>query len=80
MWLLDVNLPNGLVSLLTKFGIKSDTSVNRGWKEFSNGELSQRAHSEGFNVIMTRDQLFGESASKTLKKFPDLCILILKIP
>ena len=56
MWLLDVNLPNGLVGTLKKFGIASDTSVLRGWRNLSNGVLAAAAYNAGFSVILTKDR------------------------
>ena len=80
MWLLDVNLPNGLVSLLGQFGIKSETTVVRGWRNLGNGDLAEVASKAGFAVILTRDRLFGESAGKALKKFSQLSVVILRLP
>ncbi len=80
MWLLDFNLPNGLRTVLQKFRIKSHTTVHQGWRNLGNGALSQAAISAGFRVILTRDKLFGESAAKALQMYPQLCVVILKIP
>ncbi|PIR23527.1 MAG: hypothetical protein COV44_02325 [Deltaproteobacteria bacterium CG11_big_fil_rev_8_21_14_0_20_45_16] len=80
MWLLDVNLPNGLVELLTEFGIRSETTVERGWRDLDNGDLAGIAVEAGFIAILTRDKLFGESAGRALKKFPSLAVVIIEIP
>ena len=80
MWLLDVNLPNGLLKKLQTLGIKAETTVYRGWRNLGNGKLAEAAFSAGFKVILTRDRLFGESAGKALKKFPELAIVVLNIP
>ena len=80
MWLLDVNLPNGLVKLLKDLGFSCDTTSSRGWRNLGNGKLAEAASNSGFNVILTRDRLFGESAGKALKRFPHLAIVILQIP
>lgn len=45
MWLLDVNLPTGLLRLLHSHGISCDTTVCRGWRELTNGELVAAAFS-----------------------------------
>jgi predicted nuclease of predicted toxin-antitoxin system len=80
MWLLDVNLPNGLRSVLLDLGIESHTTVHQGWRNLGNGALSKAAVTAGFRVILTRDKLFGESAAKALQLYPQLCVVILKIP
>ena len=80
MWLLDVNLPNGLLKLLQSLGISAETTVHRGWRNLGNGKLAEAAFRNGFTVILTRDRLFGESAGKALKSFPDLAAVILQIP
>ena len=80
MWLLDVNLPNGLLKKLQELGMEADTTVNRGWRNLGNGKLSEAAFVAGFRVILTRDRLFGESAGKALKSFPELAVVILNIP
>ncbi len=33
MWLLDVNLPNGLARLLHGYGIPCDTTARRDWRD-----------------------------------------------
>ena len=67
MWLLDANMDVHLVGLLAEFGIVSDTAANRGWKALSNGQLVAAAVSDGFECLLTRDQLFSESAAKALR-------------
>jgi hypothetical protein len=73
MWLLDANMDVHLVQTLNELGVACDTAANRGWKAFSNGELVAAAVSAGFTCLLTRDQLFGESAARALKTFPQLC-------
>lgn len=80
MWLLDVNLPNGLVGVFEQFGIAADTSVARNWRNLTNGDLSAVAYKAGFKVILTKDRVFGELAGKVLKAYPSLAIVILRIP
>ncbi len=80
MWLLDVNLPNGLVKKLQILGINVDTTVHRGWRSLGNGKLADVAFKAGFKVILTRDRLFGESAGRALQSFPELAVVILRIP
>jgi hypothetical protein len=57
-----------LVSVLTGFNISCDTAGKRGWKALSNGDL------------LTRDQLFGESASRALKQFPQFAVVVVNVP
>jgi hypothetical protein len=41
MWLLDVNLPNGLMAILREHGIHAETTAYRGWRNLGNGKLSE---------------------------------------
>ena len=50
MWLLDVNLTNGLIRLLQSYGIRCDTTARRGWRDLTNGALAEAAFREGFRV------------------------------
>ncbi len=69
MWLLDANMDVHLVSVLTSLGIGCDTAGNRGWKTLSNGDLVKVAADAGFRCLLTRDRLFGESASRGSNHF-----------
>lgn len=80
MWLLDVNLPNGLLALLRSYGIQCDTTVARGWRDLGNGALASTAFASGFRTILTRDRVFGDSAGRALKSYPDLAVVIVTIP
>ena len=80
MWLLDVNLPNGLLKKLQSFGVHAETTAYRGWRNLGNGKLAEAAFNAGFKVILTRDRLFGESAGKALKNFPELAVIVINIP
>jgi hypothetical protein len=60
-----------LVSVLTGFNIFCDTAGKRGWKALSNGDLVS---------LLTRDQLFGESASRALKQFPQFAVVVVNVP
>ncbi|MFB3920789.1 MAG: DUF5615 family PIN-like protein [Terriglobia bacterium] len=79
MWLLDANVDVHLAPLLRERGIACDTTARRGWKSLSNGELVARAFSEGFRCPLTRDRLFGESATQALKSFPDFAIVVVTL-
>ena len=80
MWLLDHNLPAKLRPALEGLGIKCETAAKRGWQDLKNGQLVAAASQAGFRCILTRDVRFTESASHSLKKFPDMAIVLLKIP
>jgi hypothetical protein len=80
MWLLDANMDVHLASVLAGFGIVCDTAGNRGWKALSNGDLVQAAVDAGFQCLLTRDRLFGESASRALKSFPQFAVVVVNIP
>ena len=80
MWLLDANMDVHLVNVLGQFGISSDTAANRRWKALSNGDLVAASYHAGFRCLLTRDQLFGESASRALKLFPDFAVVVVMLP
>lgn len=80
MWLLDVNLPNGLLRLLQTAGVACDSTVRRGWREPTNGQLASAAFASGFRVILTRDREFGASASDTLSQLPEFAVVVVTIP
>jgi hypothetical protein len=69
MWLLDANMDVHLVSVLNDFGVACDAAGNRGWTSLKNGDLVMAAVADAFVCLLTRDQLFGESASRALKAF-----------
>lgn len=79
IWLLDVNLPNGLPRLLHGYGISFDTA-RRDWRDLTNGALAEAAFREGFRVILTRDRLFGASARRALAALPELAIVVVALP
>ncbi len=80
MWLLDVNLPAGLSRLLQSFGITCDTTIRRGWRELTNGDLAMVAFASGFRVVLTRDRDFGATANTVLAQMPELAIVVVTIP
>ena len=80
MWLLDANMDLHLVAVLADKGISSDTAESRGWKALTNGDLVAAAVAGGFDCLLTRDQLFGESASKALRSFPQFAVVIVNLP
>jgi hypothetical protein len=80
MWLLDVNMPKRVASLLGEFGIESDSADDKGWGGLTNGVLVEAAANAGFNCILTRDRLFGESAARALKRFPAFSVVLVTIP
>jgi predicted nuclease of predicted toxin-antitoxin system len=80
MWLLDANMDVHLVTVLKEFGVQCETAASRGWKALSNGELVAAAAAAGFCCILTRDQLFAESASRALKLFPQLAVVVITLP
>ena len=80
MWLLDANMDVHLVPVLTGFEISCDTAGKRGWQALSNGALVSVAVDAGFRCLLTRDQLFGESASRALKMFPQFAVVVVNVP
>jgi predicted nuclease of predicted toxin-antitoxin system len=80
MWLLDANMPVKLVRLLKDLGVEADTAVGRGWSGLSNGALVRSAAQAQFRALLTRDRLFGESAARILRRFPDFSIIQVNLP
>jgi hypothetical protein len=80
MWLLDANVDVHLAAVFREFGIECGTAASRGWKALSNGELVAAAAATGFRCLLTRDQLFGESASRALKSFPQFAVVVITLP
>jgi hypothetical protein len=80
MWLLDANVDVHLISVLGGFGVPCDAAGNRGWKALSNGDLVTAAVNAGFSCLITRDQFFGESASRALKSFTQFAVVVVSIP
>ncbi len=80
MWLLDVNMPNQLISLLQEFGVEAQTARSRGWQNLSNGALIEVAAPAGFSSLLTRDRLFGEAAARAFKRFPDFSVILITLP
>jgi predicted nuclease of predicted toxin-antitoxin system len=79
-WILDTNVPFLLKEFLSSKGIDCSTAQEHGWGELKNGELVKASFDNGFRVILTRDKLFIESASRTLKFLPDVSIVLLALP
>ena len=80
MWLLDVNMPRQLKALLADLGIPADTANARGWGTLVNGDLLEAAAAAGFKCLLTRDRLFGQSASRHLKRYPSFSIVLVLLP
>src|ERR1700728_405717 len=80
MWLLDANMDVHLVSVLTSSQISCETAGKRGWKALSNGDLVSAAVDAGFTCLLTRDQLFSESASRALKRFQQFAVVVVNVP
>jgi hypothetical protein len=80
MWLLDANLDIHLLKLLQSLGTDCDTAENRGWKTLRNGDLVAACAQSGFDTLLTRDQLFAESASGAWRTFPGLAVVIVASP
>jgi hypothetical protein len=79
-WLLDANVPVQMVRRLSGYGLVAETTSERGWNSLVNGKLLEAAATNGFAAILTRDRLFGESASKARKKYSQIGIVILTLP
>ena len=80
MWLLDVNMPRQVLGLLAELQIQAVSAEDRGWGALTNGSLVEAAVANGFICLLTRDRLFGESASRALKRFPRFSVVLIEIP
>jgi predicted nuclease of predicted toxin-antitoxin system len=80
MWLLDVNIDIKLVEVLANQGIKARSTIELGWRHLINGDLVRAAKENGYTTIMTRDGLFGESAARVLKAYPEIAVVIVTLP
>jgi predicted nuclease of predicted toxin-antitoxin system len=79
MWLLDVNMPKDVASLLGEFGIDAHHAASRGWGALTNGVLVETASAQGFVCVLTRDRLFSESAARALRTFPEFSVVLVTI-
>jgi predicted nuclease of predicted toxin-antitoxin system len=80
MWLLDVNVPKQLVAVLGELGRQAESAESRGWSDLTNGELVEAAVEADFTCVLTRDRLFSESAARTLRRFPDFAVVLVRLP
>jgi hypothetical protein len=80
MWLLDANMDVHLTGVLIELGIQCDTAGARDWKALSNGQLVTAAIHNGFDCLLTRDRLFGESASRALQLHPTFAVVLVNLP
>jgi len=80
VWLLDANVDVHPVAVLSDFGIACETAAERGWKALANGDLVKAAVDAGFDCPLTRDQLFGESASRALRRYPRFAVVVVDVP
>jgi hypothetical protein len=80
MWLLDANMDVHLRSVLSELGVASETAAARGWKALSNGQLVAAAVEGGFDCLLTRDRLFGESASRALRVYSTFAVILVNLP
>ena len=80
MWLLDGNMDVHLVQILNELGVSCNFAANRGRKALSNGDLVSESVAAGFTCLLTRDQLFGESAARALKTFSTFGVVVVDLP
>ena len=80
MWLLDANMDVHLYTLLSGLGVSCGSAAFRGWKALENGALVAEAVSAGFDCLLTRDGLFGESAARALSQFPSFAVVVVTLP
>src|SRR5437763_13153474 len=69
-----------LLALLQQVGQKAEATTRRGWKDLTNGDLVSAAVGAGFTSIITQDRLFGETAAKALKTYPQFSVVVVHLP
>ena len=80
MWLLDINIPAQVGTVLRSLNVPFKFAANQGWGRLTNGALVAAAHGTGFTCILTKDVRFDAAAEKALKQFPILSIVRLALP
>jgi predicted nuclease of predicted toxin-antitoxin system len=79
-WLLDVNVNRKLIPLLKSSGVEAHSAIDLGWRLLTNGNLIETAVANGFNVMLTNDVRIEHSAEKSLLKYPDFALVLLRLP
>ena len=51
-----------------------------GWRLLTNGRLIEKAFASGFKVMLTNDVRIEQSAEKSLVKFSDFALVLLRLP
>ncbi|MCX6123517.1 MAG: hypothetical protein NTV34_02020 [Proteobacteria bacterium] len=80
MWLLDVNVNRKIIPLLKAKGVESQSAIDLGWRLLTNGRLIEKAFVSGFKVMLTNDVRIEQSAEKSLVKFSDFALVLLRLP
>jgi len=79
MWLLDVNVPSKVAAFLSKRGIVCARTDRQGWTHLKNSELVEAAVEQGFECLLTRDKMFGESAARSLRRHTRFAVVLLSL-
>jgi predicted nuclease of predicted toxin-antitoxin system len=79
MWLLDVNVPSKVAAFLSRRGIVCVRTDRQGWSHLKNSELVEAAVQQGFQCLLTRDKMFGESAARSLRRHPKFAVVLLSL-
>ena len=80
MWLLDVNVNRKIIPLLRANGVDAQSAIDLGWRLLTNGHLIEKAFVSGFKVMLTNDVRIEQSAEKSLVKFSDFALVLLRLP
>jgi len=73
-------VPRKLAEVLVAKGVQARTAESQGWKDLTNGDLVEAAVRAGFSCVLTRDRLFSESAARSLRRFPEFCVVLITVP
>jgi hypothetical protein len=68
-----------LAEWLCGIGIPVETAEQRGWKALRNGELMAASAAAGFDCVLTRDQLFAESAARAWRENSGFCVVVVNL-
>ncbi len=77
---MDENVNVAAAAFLRNVGIEVATVHDYSWNGLIDDELIRSAVTTGFSCIVTNDRTFAREAASTLKLFPEISIVLLKLP
>lgn len=74
-----MNVPAKVGAFLSRRGIVCARTDRQGWTHLKNSELVEAAVQQGFQCLLTRDKMFGESATRSLKGHTGFAVVLLSL-